>query len=162
MYDLNHYQLTTIKCYFSSILNKSNPKIKEYNQIIQNSIKDINILISLLYDYIKLKILYDFNNEFIDTLNLDNRNDINTLLRNLLNIGKDTTYNQFLNNNKFYSNIPDRNRTTEILKEVLNNMITHIKVNIQEHYIQHLQKFIRLSINNYDKKKINQNFILLF
>ena len=88
MYDLNHYQFTTIKCYFNSILNKYNPKITEYKQIIQNSIKDINILISLLYDYIKLKILYDFNNENSKTLNINNRNDINTLLRNLLNIGK--------------------------------------------------------------------------
>jgi len=151
----NHFQLTTIKCYFSSILNKSNPKINEYKQLIINSIKDINVLISLLYDYIKLKILYDFNNENSNTLNLDNRNDINTLLRNLLNLGKDTTYKQFLDNNSFYSNIPDRNRTTDVLKEVLNNMITHIKVNIQEHYVQHLKKFIKLFIDNYDKNKDN-------
>ena len=121
-------------------MDKSNPKIIEYKQIIQNSIKDINVLISLLYDYIKLKILYDFNNEFSDTLNLNNRNDINTLLRNLLNIGKDTTYNQFLNNNKFYYNIPDRIKTTEILKKVLNNIITYIKINIQEHYISTFKK----------------------
>ena len=124
------YKLTTIKCYFNSILNKSNPKINEYKKLIINSIKDINVIISLLYDYIKLKILYDYNNKNSNTLNLDNRNDINTLLRNLLNLGKDTTYKSFLDNNKFYSNIPERNRTTEILKEVLNNMITHIKVNI--------------------------------
>ena len=70
---------------------------------------------------------------------------------------KNTTYNQLLNNNKFYSNIPDINRTTEILKEVLNNMIIHIKVNIQEHYIQYLKKVIRLSINNYDNNKGNQS-----
>ena len=35
-------------------------------------------------------------------------------------------------------------------------MITHIKVNIQEHYIQHLKKFIKLTINNYDRNKENQ------
>ena len=108
----NKYKLTTIKCYFNIILNKSNPKINEYKQIIINSIKDINVIISLLYDYIKLKILYDYNNKNSNTLNLDNRNDINTLLRNLLNIGKDTSYKQFLDNNKFYSNIPDINRIT--------------------------------------------------
>ena len=109
-----------------------------------------------MYDYIKLIILYEFNNEYLNTLNLDNRNDINTLLRNLLNIGKDTTYNQFLNNNKFYSNILDRNNTTEILKEVLYNIITHIKVNIEEHYIQHLKKFIKLVIYYYDNNKENK------
>ena len=32
-------------------------------------------------------------------------------------------------------------------------MITHIKINIQEHYIQHLLKFIKLAINNYDRNK---------
>ena len=153
---LNQNQITTIKCYFSSILNKSNLRINEYKQLIQDSITDINIIISLLYDYIKFKILYDYNNDFLNTLNLDNRNDINTLLRNLLNIGKDTTYKQFLDNNKFYYNIPDRNRTTEILKEVLNNIITNIKVNIQEHYIQHLLKFVKLTINNYDNNKENK------
>ena len=36
-------------------------------------------------------------------------------------------------------------------------MITHFKVNIQEHYIQHLLKFIKLTINNYDKNKNNQS-----
>ena len=174
MYDLNHYQFTTIKCYFSSILNKSNPKITEYKQIIQNSITDINVLISLLYDYIKLKILYDYNNDNYNSLNFDNRNDINKLLLSMLKIYTIDKINKkekmeietknkiidlinFINNNKLYSNIPDRNRTTEILKEVLNNMITHIKVNIQEHYIQHLKKFIRLAINNYDKNKENQS-----
>ena len=172
MYDLNHYQFTTIKCYFSSILNKSNPKITEYKQIIQNSITDINVLISLLYDYIKLKILYDYNNDNYNSLNFDNRNDINKLLLSMLKIYTIDKINKkekmeietknkiidlinFINNNKLYSNIPDRNRTTEILKEVLNNMITHIKVNIQEHYIQHLKKFIRLAINNYDFKHLD-------
>ena len=81
-------KLTTIKCYFNSILNKSNPKINEYKKLIINSINDINVIISLLYDYIKLKILYDYNNKNSNTLNLNNRNDINTLLRNLLNLGK--------------------------------------------------------------------------
>ena len=174
MYDLNHYQLITIKCYFSSILNKSNPNITEYKQIIQNSIKDINVLISLLYDYIKLKILYDYNNENYNSLNFDNRNDINRLLLSMLKIDTIDKINKnekmdieiknkiidlinFINNNKLYEKIPNRNRTTEILKEVLNNMITHIKVNIQEHYIQHLKKFIRLAINNYDKNKDNQS-----
>ena len=166
-------KLITIKCYFNSILNKSNPKINEYKQLILSSIKDINIITSLLYDYIKLKILFDFNHNNFNSLDFYNRTDINRLLIALLKVESIDSLNKnkrldqetkdriiyfihFINNNKLYQNIPSRNKTTAILKEVLDNMIKNIKVNIQEHYIQHLLKFIKLNINNYDNNKENK------
>ena len=172
MDDYSDYKLFTIKCYFNSILNKNNPKINEYKNLILSSIKDINIIISLLYDYIKLKTIYDFNNN-INSFNLDDRDDIYRFLiglfnfnsiNNILNNGKIKDdvkqqiigYINFINNNKLYNNIPERNRTTPILKEVVENMLKNIKVNIQEHYSQHLLKFIKLFINNYEDNKENK------
>lgn len=156
---MENYKIITIKCYLSSILNKKSKHYKNNKELIFKSIKDINIITSLLYDFIKLRFLYNIennNNEF----DLHNRTYINKLCCHLLNITNKKTYDKliddFIKNNKIYNNIPKRNRTTEILKEVLNNIIIHIKVNIQEHYINHLLKFIRLFINNYDNNKDNK------
>ena len=57
---MNNYKIITIKCYFSSILNKKSKYYKNNKSLILKSIKDINIIISLLYDYIKLRCLYNF------------------------------------------------------------------------------------------------------
>ena len=158
---MNNYKIITIKCYFSSILNKKSKNYNKYKELILKSIKDINIIISLLYDYIKLRCLYNFENNNDNEINFYDRNYINKLNCHLLNTTNKKTYDklidEFINNNKIYNNIPKRNKTTEILKEVLNNVITHIKVNIQEHYIQHLLKFIKLFINNYDNNKDNKS-----
>jgi len=157
---MNNYKIITIKCYLSSILNKKSKNYNKYKKLILNSIKDINIITSLLYDYIKLRCLYNFENYNEQEINFYNRKYINRLNCHLLNTTNKNTFNininDFINNNKFYNNIPNRNRTTEILKEVLDNIITHIKVNIQEHYINHLLKFIKLFINNYDNNKNNK------
>jgi len=59
--DYFDYKLFTIKCYFNSILNENNSKINIYKNLILFSIKDINIIISLLYDYIKLKMNKIYN-----------------------------------------------------------------------------------------------------
>lgn len=53
----SNYELFTVKWYFNSILNKSNSNINNYKHLILSSIKDINIITSLLYDYIKLKLI---------------------------------------------------------------------------------------------------------
>ena len=156
---MENYKIITIKCYLSSILNKKSKYYKNNKELIFKSIKDINIITSLLYDFIKLRFLYNIennNNEF----DLHNRTYINKLCCHILNITNKKTYNKliddFIKNNQVYNNIPNRNRTTEILKEVLDNIITHIKVNIQEHYIDHLLKFIKLFINYYDNNKDNK------
>ena len=157
---MDNYKIITIKCYLSSILNKKSKNYNKHKELILKSIKDINIIISLLYDYIKLRCLYNFENYNEQEINFYNRKYINRLNCHLLNTTNKKIYDKliddFINNNKIYINIPKRNRTTEILKEVLDNIITHIKVNIQEHYIDHLLKFIKLFINNYDNNKDNK------
>lgn len=156
----NNFEIISIKCYFSSILNQKSNNYNNYKNLFLQSIKNINIIISLLYDYLKLRLLYNFEHNEFNKIDLSNRNYLNKFSCNLLNsTNKKTLDNDilnFINNNNFYNNIPKRNRTTEILKEVFDNMITNIKVNIQEHYIQHLNKFIKLFIDNYDTNKDNK------
>ena len=160
------YQFISIKCYFNSILNKKSPNYQLYKSTINNAIKDVNVITSLLYDYIKLKLIQDFNNGNFNSFNFKKRLDINHLLCNLLNCAdkdtRDTNIINFLNENKFYNNIPKRNRTTEILKEVIEKILTNIKVNIQEHFINHLLKFIKIFINEYDNNQDNKNDFYTF
>ena len=59
---MNNYKIITVKCYFSSILNKKSNYYNQYKEVILKSIKDINIITSLLYDFIKLRCLYNFKN----------------------------------------------------------------------------------------------------
>ena len=59
---MNNYKIITIKCYFSSILNKKSKNYNKHKELILNSIKNINVITSLLYDYIKLRCLYNFEN----------------------------------------------------------------------------------------------------
>jgi len=160
------YQFISIKCYFNSILNKKSPNYQLYKSTINNAIKDVNIITSLIYDYIKLKLIYDFNNDNFNSFNFKKRLDVNHLLCNLLNCAdektKDNNIIKFLNKNQFYNNIPKRNKTTEILKEVINKILIDIKVNIQEHFIDHLKRFIKIFIDNYDNNQDNKNDFYTF
>jgi len=160
------YQFISIKCYFNSILNKKSSIYQLYKSTINNTIKDVNIITSLLYDYIKLKLIHDFNNNNFNSFNFKKRLDINHLLCNLLNCAdkntKDDTIIKFLNENQFYDNIPKRNRTTQILKEVIDKILVNIQINIQEHFIDHLKRFIKIFIDNYDNNQDNKNDFYTF
>ena len=160
------YQFISIKCYFNSILKKKSPNYQLYKSTINNAIKDVNVITSLIYDYIKLKLIYDFNNNNFNSFNFKKRLDVNHLLCNLLNCAdkdtRDTNIINFLNENKLYNNIPKRNRTTQILKEIIEKILTNIKVNVQEHCINHLLKFIKIFINEYDNNQDNKNDFYTF
>jgi len=74
------YQFISIKCYFSSILNKKSYNYNLYKSSINQAIKDVNVITSLIYDYIKLKLIHDFNNDNFNSFNFKKRLDINHLL----------------------------------------------------------------------------------
>ena len=155
------YQFTSIKYYFNSILNKKSSNYNLFKYFINQAIKDVNVITSLIYDYIKLKLINDFNNDNFNSFNFKKTIDIHHLLCNLLNCAnkdtRDINIINFLNENNFYNNIPKRNRTTQILKEIEQRILINIKVIVQEQFINHLLKFIKIFINDYDNNQDNKN-----
>lgn len=152
---MDNCKVKTIKCSLNSILNKKSNKYSKNKNAILDAINKVNKISCVLYDYLRIKILDDFENNR-ETIDLHNRTYLNRLCCHMLNVENSKTFSNetrnFVDTYKLCK-LPSRDRTTEILKEVMETMITNIAVNIQERYINHLKKFIKIFMN----KELNKD-----
>lgn len=150
------YKLTTIKCYLSSIIDK------KYLGTIRESVKDVNNIMTMISDYNKLWLLYCFENN-ISIPSYETRIEINHLLMHLLDkkplkkLDYDEQMKTFIKENKIKD--IDRKRNTEIIKNEIDKLIFNIKINIQEHYCNHLKKFIKIFAPKDDVNKLIAHFL---
>jgi hypothetical protein len=145
-----------IKCPLKSVI-----KDKKFNiiqPIIQKAVFDINELVILTYQFIRLYLLDKFNNnELLPLINkqfiLDIMKTIGTTNtnrgkkikeENIKNITNKIDIKLFYDNvfNKLLSNRPSYTNKTHILQQTANEIITCINTNISEHFIKHLFKYI--------------------
>lgn len=154
------YKLTTIKCYLSTIINK------QYLNVIRESVKDVNKIMSLICDYNKLWLLYCCNNN-LSLPYYNTRIEINHLLMYLMNknvkgkIDNDDIMKTFISSNGLNTINKEINRgkNVEIIKNEIDRLIINIKTNIQEHYCNHLKKFIKLFAPKDDVNKLIAHYL---
>ena len=152
--------------------------VKNYNKIqsiIENTVKDINQLVILGYQFLRLFLLDKFNNnQNFPTINKQFILDIlKTIGINETTRGKSTNIDKIKNkslkdelkifyNTVFYNLVDTRPNITNkshILEQTAKEMVTCINSNISLHFVKHLSKYINELFKNPISKLIKETFI---
>ena len=166
--ELNEQVYRTIKCPLKSVL-------KEYDilqPIIEQCVKDVNEIIILGYQFIRLYLLDKFvNNKELPIINKQFILDVlKTVSSTETNKGKQKTETKIKNKsikddiksvykNTFYKLV---NKTlsysnkTFILEQMAKEMLTCIKTNISTHFLKHLYKYINIKFKNPKSEEIKK------
>jgi hypothetical protein len=156
LYDKNEQIYKVIKVPLKSVIkNKNYDKIQP---IIENTVKEINQLVILGYQFFKLYLLDKFNNNLeIPKINKSFILDIlKTIGFNDTTRGKSTNIDKIKNKSSkddlkmFYQNVfyklvdikPNITNKSHILEQTAKEMITCINNNISIHFIKYLGKYI--------------------
>ncbi len=150
------YIFKVIKCPLKSII-----KTKKYDviqPIIEKTVIDMNELVILSYQFIKLYLLDKYNNKLdLHTINKQFILDVlKTVGSSETNRGKQKTESKIKNANGkkdiklFYDNVfsklitskPSYTNRTHICEQTAKEMLTCITTNISTHFIKHLFKYI--------------------
>jgi hypothetical protein len=143
-----------IKCPLKCVLKKYDI----LHPIIENAVMDINEIVILSYQFIRMYLLNKFNNnkelpiinkqfvlDVIKTISFPNtKRGQKTKQENIKNASGKFDMKQFYNEefSKLVSNRPCYSNKTHILAITANEMITCINTNISTHFIKHLFKYI--------------------
>ena len=143
-----------IKCPLKCVLKKYDI----LHPIIENAVMDINEIVILTYQFIRMYLLNKFNNnkelpiinkqfvlDVIKTISFPNtKRGQKTKQENIKNASGKFDMKQFYNEefSKLVSNRPCYSNKTHILAITANEMITCINTNISTHFIKHLFKYI--------------------
>ena len=152
--------------------------VKNYNKIqsiIENTVKDINQLVILGYQFLRLFLLDKFNNnQNFPTINKQFILDIlKTIGINETTRGKSTNIDKIKNkslkdelkifyNTVFYNLVDTRPNITNkshILEQTAKEMVTCNNSNISLHFVKHLSKYINELFKNPISKLIKETFI---
>ena len=161
-----------IKVPLKSVLkNKNYDKIQP---IIENTVKEINQLVILGYQFLKLYLLDKFNNnkEFPKINKSFILDILKTIGFNNTTRGKSTNIDNIKNKSSkddlkmFYQNIfyklvdikPNITNKSHILEQTAKEMITCINNNISIHFIKHLSKYINELFKNPISKEIKEKY----
>ena len=169
--ELNEQVYRTIKCPLKSVL-------KEYDTlqpIIEQCVKDVNEIIILGYQFIRLYLLDKFvNNKELPIINKQFILDVlKTVSSTETNKGKQKTENKIINKsvkddiklfykNTFYKLV---NKTlsysnkTFILDKMADEMLRCIETNISTHFLKHLYKYINIKFKNPKSDEIKKKKI---
>ena len=155
----------------SVIKNKNFDKIQT---IIENTVKEINQLVILGYQFLKLYLLDKFNNnQEFPKINKSFILDIlKTIGFNDTTRGKSTNIDKIKNKSSkddlkmFYQNVfyklvdikPNITNKSHILEQSAKEMITCINNNISIHFIKYLSKYINELFKNPVSKQIKENY----
>lgn len=164
----NEQVYRTIKCPLKSVL-------KEYDilqPIIENCVKDINEIIILAYQFIRLYLLDKFsNNKELPTINKQFILDVlKTVSSTETNKGKQKTENKIKNkegkddlklfyNNVFYNLVNKKlsySNKTFILDKMADEMLRCIETNISTHFLKHLYKYINVKFKKPKSEEIKK------
>jgi len=143
-----------IKCPLKCVLKKYDI----LHPIIENAVMDINEIVILTYQFIRMYLLNKFNNnkelpiinkqfvlDVIKTISFPNtKRGQKTKQENIKNASGKFDMKQFYNEefSKLVSNRPSYSNKTFIITQTANEMITCINTNISTHFIKHLFKYI--------------------
>jgi len=172
LYDKNEQIYKVIKVSLKSVIkNKNYDKIQP---IIENTVKEINQLVILGYQFLKLYLLDKFNNnQEFPKINKSFILDIlKTIGFNDTTRGKSTNIDKIKNKSSkddlkmFYHNVfyklvdirPNITNKSHILEQTSKEMITCINNNISIHFIKHLSKYINELFKNPISKEIKENY----
>ncbi len=143
-----------IKCPLKCVLKKYDT----LQPIIEKAVMDINEIVILSYQFIRLYLLEKFNNN--QTLPIINKQFVLDVIKtiasptskrgqkvkeeNIKNSSGKTDMKQFYNEtfSKLVSNKPSYTNKTHIVAITANEMITCINTNISTHFVKHLFKYI--------------------
>ena len=152
--------------------------LKNYDKIqpiIENTIKDINQLVILGYQFLRLFLLDKFNNN--QNFPIINKqfilNILKTIGKNKTTTGKSTNIDKIKNKplkdelkifyNSVFHNLvdirPNITNKSHILEQTAKEMITCINNNISLHFVKHLSKYINELFKNPTAKLIKETFI---
>jgi len=164
----NEQVYRTIKCPLKSVL-------KEYDilqPMIENCVKDINEIIILAYQFIRLYLLDKFsNNKELPTINKQFILDvIKTVSSTETNKGKQKTENKIKNkeskddlklfyNNVFYKLVNKKlsySNKTFIIDKMADEMLRCIETNISTYFIKHLYKYINIKFKKPKSEEIKK------
>ena len=164
----NEQVYRTIKCPLKSVL-------KEYDKlhpIIENCVKDINEIIILAYQFIRLYLLDKFsNNKELPTINKQFILDVlKTVSSTETNKGKQKTENKIKNkegkddiklfyNNVFYKLVNKKlsySNKTFILDKMADEILRCIETNISTHFLKHLYKYINVKFKKPKSEEIKK------
>ena len=165
---INEQVYRTIKCPLKSVL-------KDYDKllpIIENCVKDINEIIILTYQFIRLYLLDRFsNNKELPTINKQFILDVlKTVSSTETNKGKQKTENKIKNkegkddlklfyNNVFYNLVNKKlsySNKTFILDKIADEMLRCIETNISTHFLKHLYKYINVKFKKPKSEEIKK------
>jgi len=166
--ELNEQVYRTIKCPLKSVLKE----YKTLQPIIEQCVKDVNEIIILGYQFIRLYLLDKFvNNKELPIINKQFILDVlKTVSSTETNKGKQKTENKIKNKsvkddiklfyeNTFYKLV---NKTlsysnkTFILEQMAKEMTTCIKTNISTHFLKHLYKYINIKFKKPKSEEIKK------
>jgi len=164
----NEQVYRTIKCPLKSVL-------KEYDTlqpIIEQCVKDINEIIILAYQFIRLYLLDKFsNNKELPTINKQFILDVlKTVSSTETNKGKQKTENKIKNkegkddlklfyNNVFYKLVNKKlsySNKTFIIDKMADEMLRCIETNISTHFLKHLYKYINIKFKKPKSEEIKK------
>jgi len=164
----NEQVYRTIKCPLKSVL-------KEYDTlqpIIENCVKDINEIIILAYQFIRLYLLDKFsNNKELPTINKQFILDVlKTVSSTETNKGKQKTENKIKNkegkddiklfyDNVFYKLVNKKlsySNKTFIIDKMADEMLRCIETNISTHFLKHLYKYINVKFKKPKSEEIKK------
>lgn len=165
---INEQVYRTIKCPLKSVL-------KDYDKllpIIENCVKDINEIIILTYQFIRLYLLDKYsNNKELPTINKQFILDVlKTVSSTETNKGKQKTENKIKNkegkddlklfyNNVFYNLVNKKlsySNKTFILDKMADEMLRCIETNISTHFLKHLYKYINVKFKKPKSEEIKK------
>lgn len=164
----NEHVYRTIKCPLKSVL-------KEYDTlqpIIEQCVKDINEIIILAYQFIRLYLLDKFsNNKELPTINKQFILDVlKTVSTTETNKGKQKTENKIKNkegkddlklfyDNVFYKLVNKKllySNKTFIIDKMADEMLRCIETNISTHFLKHLYKYINIKFKKPKSEEIKK------
>lgn len=164
----NEQVYRTIKCPLKSVL-------KEYDAlqpIIEQCVKDINEIIILAYQFIRLYLLDKFsNNKELPTINKQFILDVlKTVSSTETNKGKQKTENKIKNkegkdyiklfyDNVFYKLVNKKlsySNKTFIIDKMADEMLRCIETNISTHFLKHLYKYINIKFKKPKSEEIKK------
>ena len=151
--------------------------LKKYDNlqpIIENTVKEINQLVILGYQFLKLYLLDKFNNhqEFPKINKAFLLDILKTIGINDTTRGKSTNIDKIKNKSLkddlkiFYQNVfyklvnvrPNITNKSHILEQTAKEMLTNIHNNISIHFIEYLAKYINELFKNPVSKQIKENY----
>ncbi len=152
--DVKEQVFRIIKCPLKSVLKKYD----KLQPIIESTVLDINQIVTLSYQFIRLFLLHKFNQEqelpkinkqfVLDVIKTVSSAETNrgkkTKTKNIKNISVKSEIKKFYND-VFYDLVnikPSHTNKTHILEQSAKEIITCIKNNISTHFIKHLFKYI--------------------